>query len=336
MPDSMEAFWGRLGAFADPVNQLAEASCGCALGATDGAIDASDAASRVISQYVALSAQGEKLRQQMVAGVKIPCEVWIAYAIARQDYLNKSQPLFDQLAAKGVTIEQVVYSGGKPVPDPSDPAKYKTLRVQAPLRPPAFVGIDQQCPGTPVMYGANLHSPIGWEPIPISFGSVDASTVSALGAVGSAMLLLVAANGNALGLAGYGAYKTIKQIAVALQDYDAVPSKVLTAYTACFDLGVKSGLSAADAVKRCSTSTSAAQTPVEPTPIVVVPASRVIAKGSFWTWFGIGAVVFIVGSLVVRAVRGRASMSVEDVGRYSRSHGPILIGDLYFHPRGRR
>jgi hypothetical protein len=340
----MDAFWRSLGDFAAPASSLAGDGCGCSLGLAPGekTIDASEAASRVVSQYVALSNQGEKLRQLMVAGVKIPCDVWAAYASARQDYIVKSQPLFDQLAAKGVTVEQVVYSGGKPKPDPSDPSKYVTLRVQAPLRPPAFVGINKECPTVPVMYGATLQGSIGWEPTPISLGSVASSVVSALGTAGGAMFLLIASNGTTLGLAGYGAYKTLKQVAVILQDYDASPSRILTAYTACFDSATKAGMSAADAAKQCQL----VQTSAQDARVAVAKANAQAQQNSglgFWAWVGIGAAVLVVGSIVVRIVRSRVGAAaalispIGEVGRpISAEHDSIFLGDLYFQPRGRR
>lgn len=337
----MEAFWGRLGAFADPVNQLADATCGCALGESGQTLDASEAASRVISQYVALSTQGETLRQMLAAGVKIPCEVWRAYATARQDYLTKSQPFFDQLAAKGVTLEQVVFSGGKPKSDPSDPSKFVTLRVQAPLRPPAFVGINKECPTVPVMYGADLQGNIGWEPVPVLQGSVSNSVLAALGAASTTMLLLIAGNGTTLGLAGYGAYKTFKQVAIVLQDYDASPSRILAAYTACFQAAVKAGIAPAEAAKQCKNvqaSAEAARVAVEQAKAKQKESSGI----GFWAWIGIGTAVILVGSIVIGVIRSRVGAAarlispVGGIGRAPRrSHEPILLGDLYFQPRGR-
>ena len=338
----MEAFWGRLGAFADPVNRLADAACGCALAGGEQTLDASEAASRVISQYAALSTQGETLRQMLAAGVKIPCEVWRAYATARQDYLTKSQPFFDQLAAKNVTLEQVVFSGGKPKPDPSDPNKFVTLRVQAPLRPPAFVGINKECPTVPVMYGANLQGDIGWEPVPILQGSVSSSVLTALGTAGATMLLLIAGNGTTLGLAGYGAYKTYKQVVVVLQDYDASPSRILAAYTACFQAAVKAGVAPTDAAKQCKD----VQTSADAARVAVAQAKAKPGESGigFWAWIGIGAAVIVVGSIVIRVIRSRVGAAarllspVGEIGRAprrSRGHEPILLGDLYFQPRGR-
>jgi hypothetical protein len=351
MADTLEAFYGHLGALADPVNQLADASCGCALGLAPGeaTVDATLAVSKVLGQYAALSAQGETLRQMLVAGAKIPCDVWLAYANARQDYITKSQYVFDQLAAKGVTIEQVVYSGGKPKPDPSDPSKVMSLQVQAPLRPPAFVGIDQQCPGVPVMSGANFRGALGWERTPYQLGSVSSSLLMTLGtAAGTGVLMLMSA-GMPIGLATYGSYKVMKTIAVVLQDYDASPSRILAAYTGCFQAAVKAGVSAVEAAKQCS----AVQTAAEKSREAVAKAQASGGLG-FWGWLGVGTAVVILGSIVFRFVRGRVSLAtrvaraaVADgaLGRAtgkpreqwaSRPGDPILLGDLYYQPRGRR
>jgi hypothetical protein len=349
MADSMEAFWGRLGTFADPVNQLAEASCGCALGdeassfelgATGASIDASAALSKVVAQYVALSTQGETLRQLMAAGVKVPCDVWLAYANARQDYMTKSQYLFDQLAAKNVTVEQVIYSGGKPKLDPNDASRVATLQVQAPLRPPAFVGVNERCPDVPVMSGVNLQGAIGWEPTPLGGSSIPSSTLVALGtAAGTGVLMLMSA-GMPLGLAAYGSYKTIKQIAAFWQDYDASPSRVLAAYTGCFQAEVKAGASTADAAKHCSLiQASATQARVAVAQAQGKPSSGM----GFWGWLGIGAGAFILLTVGVKLLRGsiRAAIPIPGVGesfgrsRRSRRGAPILLGDLYLHPGGR-
>lgn len=340
--DTMAAFWGRLGAFADPVNQLADASCGCALGGAAGStIDATEAMSKVVAQYVALSSQGEILRQMIAAGAQIPCAAWEAYASARQDYLAKSQPLFDQLAAKGITVEQVVFSGGQPVVDPVDSTKVKTLRVQAPLRPPAFVGINQQCPTVPNMSSASLRGAMGWEPLPVQLASAAKTILTAIGSLAAGATLVLLAGGLPMGVVGLGIYKTIKQIAVTWHDYDPSPSKTLSAFTACFQNAVKTGAAAADANKRCASA---------PAVKVLTPPSSSWSTG---TWIGIGAGVILLG-LLWRALRGRAVESApatagagagtEIAPAYpdrarrwvARAGTPILLGDLYWHPRGRR
>jgi len=330
MADTMDAFWNRLGA--------------CCLGASTQSIDATLAMSRIVGQYVALSVQAENLRQIMAKGVQIPCDVWHAYAAARRDYLVKSQAVFDQLAAKGVTVEQVVYSGGKPKIDPTDPNKVVSVQVQAPLRPPAFVGISQQCPGVPVMSGTSLRGSLGWERTPILLSAVPASVVRALGTATMATLTLFAA-GTPVGLAAQNAYQTYKSIAVILQDYDSSPSRILTAYTGCFQAAIKAGLSASDANKQCSAvQASAQQARVSEAQAKAAAAAAAAGGLGFWGWLGVGAAVILVGSILIRYIRSRlapvaALLPVGEPGslprgRYSKPGDPILLGDLYYHPRG--
>jgi len=104
MHDSMDAFYSHLGASAELGDQPID-GCGCnvsepELGAVSVAVDAALAMGKVIEQYVAVTAQGEALRRIVVAGVQVPCEVWTAYANARQEYTTKSQQLFDQLTPR--------------------------------------------------------------------------------------------------------------------------------------------------------------------------------------------------------------------------------------------
>jgi len=347
MPDTMEAFWRGLSDFADTAVDMS--GCGCnsglgeqgELGASNASTDATEAMSKVLKRYVELSLQGESLRQMMVAGVKIPCEVWAAYASARQDYLTKSQEVFDQLSKRGVTVEQVIYSQGKPAVDPTDPNKVRTLRVNAPLRPPAFVGLN--CPGVANMQGASFAGDIGWERMPISLGfipiaaagaAVAACTAATLGAC----LVLVGAGSVILGIAGYAGYKIMKQVAVAIREYESSPSKTVAAYTSCFQSLTKGGLSAADAVKQCQGSQTSAQQYAK-------DRGDQDNKGfGFWAWLGVGAAVVVVGGIVVRVLRSRAAAAAALISpiplpvgeatqprRHSRPRG-ILMGDLYLHP----
>ena len=341
--DTMDAFWSRLGAFADPVDQLADTGCGCSMGAAASdvgtSMDATAAMSQVLARYTALSTQGETLRQMMQTGMKIPCEVWLAYAQARQDYLAKSQAVFDQLAQKDITVEQVVYSQGKPQADPNDPNKVRTVRIQAPLRPPAFVGINEQCPGVPVMYGASLHGAIGWEPMPVSLGALPiAAAATCVAATLGGCLILIGSGTVVLGVAGYLAYKVIKAVVVRAQGYDPSSLGTVTSYTSCFQGLVKSGMTPADAAKQCASLQPAGQSGMPPS-----------SSGlSLWSWLGIGAGVIILGSFMLRFIRGRApapapmqlapgvgGLGRRPRGRYSKSSDPILLGDLYYQPRGR-
>jgi len=340
MAGSLEDFYERLGDWGEPAKPVIDVEYtvngSVGLGAA-GTIDATVAMSKVVTQYVALSAQAETLRQMLTVGVKVPCDVWAAYASARQDYMTKSQYLFDQLSAKGVTVEQVIYSGGRPAIDPSDPTKVRTLQVNAPLRPPAFAFASQQCPGLPVMSGARLRGAIGWEPVPVLAG-ITSSLVSA-GWMNAVVLL---ASGNFMGLAGYGSYKVGKQIAAIWEDYDASPSRILVAYTGCFQAAVKGGLTAAAAAKACQAVQASAQDAR-----VAVARANASASNSlgFWGWLGVGAGVVILGSMVLRFMRSRAGAAVRLVAPVGGFGGcpaapealdGVALGELYFKPRRRR
>jgi hypothetical protein len=339
MAGSLEDFYAQLGAplaAAPPVIDV-EYTVNGELGAA-GTIDATVAMSKVVTQYVALSTQGETLRQMLTAGVKIPCEVWSAYANARQDYLSKSQRLFDQLSAKGVTVEQVIYSQGKPQMDPQDPTRVRTLQVAAPLRPPAFVGINQQCPGVAVMAGAYFAGSMGWEPVPVLNG-VASSTFAALNAATFTSAAFLVAAGIPLGLAGYGAYKTLKQVAAVWEDYDASPSRILAAYTGCFQAAVKSGMSAVDAANRCA----AVQTSAQDAAVARARANASASNGlGFWGWLGVGAGVVILGSVVLKLLRSRAVAAARLLSPIGgcpttpEALDGIALGELYFRPKRRR
>lgn len=327
--------------------QAPSSGCGCGLGAASldvtSTMDATQAMSRVLARYVELSLQGESLRQLMVKGVQIPCSVWAAYAEARQDYMTKSQLVFDQLTKKDITVEQVIYSGGKPAVDPSNPSRVRTIQVQAPLRPPAFLGIDQQCPGVPMMYGHDLQGTEGWAPIPVELGFLPLALVGgAVAACAAATLgsclILVGAGAVVLGIAGYAGYKIMQQVAVSVKAYASSPSKIVAAYTACFQSQVASGVSTAIAADRCSGVQKSAQE----------YAKAVLTSDGwgFWTWAAVGGGVLIAGGLLALYLRNRVSSALGPArmlvpgmagsrGRKSRRGGtPMLLGDLYLHPRG--
>lgn len=348
--DTMAQFFGSLGALAEPVQALARG--GVDFGAAGQAQDASRAMSIILQQYAVLSAEGERLRQVLVAGGRVPCDIWNAYNQACLDYLAKSQPVFDQLAQKGVTVDQVVYQNGQPVPDPSAPGQYKTLRVAAPLRPPGFGFSATQCPGIANFQGTFRG---GWTPVPvednISLGSVPASVLSALGT--GALLFLTSLSGTPIGAAGYGAFKTYQQLSVVLEAYYDPPARIVAAYTECFEKSVKAGMPAAQASSTCAQVQTSAQ-----------QYAQSKASGSsdsswgFWMWVGVGGAVLLAGGLLALYLRGRVSRAlgpahifVPGIGgafdrnavypttrlmgnRKARQQGvPVLLGDLYLHPR---
>jgi hypothetical protein len=339
MPDQLEAFLGRLGGFADPVNQMA-ASCGCStnLGATDTfqTLDATVAVSRMLRQYTELSLLGNKLATILQARGKIPCAVWTAYGQARQDYLVKSQELLDQLAKQDITIEQTVWSQGKPVMSATNPNEVKTVRIQAPLRPPAFAtGAYAGCTGISQMYGAlggadDNTSPLGLGAVPIAIVAPLVAVCTA--ATAGACIALIAAGSIVVGIVGYAAYKSVQQVAVMMREYQSAPSKTIAAYTDCVTKLVASGYSQADASTRCTGSQVSAQ---------AYAAERGAGDSwSSWTWALIGLGVVVGGFAVWKLTQPRQSAiaGIEHEPQALPAMKPgkaILMGDLYFHPRSR-
>jgi hypothetical protein len=290
--------------------------------------DATQAMSKITTQYVSLSTQAEQLRQVLAAGGKVPCEVWAAYAQARQDYLTKAQPVFDQLAQKGITVEQVIYSAGKPRVDPNDASKVLTVQVQAPLRPPAFMGLP--CPGLPNMAGA-----VGWQPVALG-GSIANSTVAGLAGAVAGTLILVASGGTLMGVAAYGGYKTYKQVAVVLDEFDASPTRILAAYTSCVASGAKAGLAPTDAANRCS---SVQQTAQQYSTEQAKLRNEANAGLGFWGWLGVIVGVAVVGTVAFKMIGSRAGAAVRlvsPVGGLEDVPGleGVALGELYFRPHG--
>lgn len=350
MSDTMARFFGSLGAFAAPVQELARgADCGCGLGAAE-TLDASDALARVLQQYATLSALGERLRQILVAGGQVPCPVWNAYNQACLDYLAKSQPVFDQLTQKGVVVDQVVYSAGKPVPDPKAAGHYKTLRVNAPLRPSGFGFTSTSCPGIANFQDSSAVG--GWVPVPIEMGSVSATTLSAMGT--SAVFLLSSLSGLAIGTVAYGAYKTYQQVSVWLESFADQSAGTVAAYTDCVERSVKSGLTAERASAACFGSQQSAQANT-----LEQLKAKLSADGwGFWTWVAIGGGVLVAGGLLAFWLRNRMSEALGPARLFvpgmadgfesdtnhppvrlarsrktRRGRAPLLLGDLYLHPR---
>lgn len=327
--DPMAQFLGSLGLYAAPVQNLArENTCGCGFGATDTGEtqDAARAMSTILSRYAELSAQGERLRQILVAGGQVPCEIWGAYNSACIDYLQKSQSVFDQLAQKSITVEQVVYSGGQPVADPSNPGMVKSLRVSAPLRPPAFGFTATSCPGIANFQGTEV-SGGGWVPIPIEMGSI---TTQAAQAASGMFILLLSSMGTPLGTAGYGAYKTVQQVAVWLEAYFDAPTRLVAAYTDCFERLTKGGLAPAKASSQCAVSQASAQQ--------YAKDKAKSKEWGFWTWAAIGGAVLVTGGVLALYLRGRVANVLAPVRMLSgsayrrksrRGQRSMLLGKLH-------
>lgn len=290
----MANFIGRLGAFAPAVLDIA-----APFGAVGGSEDATLAMQRLLQQYADLSARGEKLRQILTTGATIPCAVWDAYNQACLDYLQKGQVVFDQLTQRGISVEQVAYSGGKPVSDPNVPGQYRTLRVAAPLRPPAFTFVQSQCPSVANFQGwVGGWRPVpisGWQPIPIELGAVSDAILASFKF--SVFFLLTGPAGIA-GAVGVGGTRALTQIAVSVMAYLESPKQIIDAYTTCFDRQVAAGIKADAAGQRCFDVQQSAQS---------YAATRPGSGGwGFWTWMALGGAVLVAGGALALYLRRRA------------------------------
>jgi hypothetical protein len=256
--------------------------------------DATKTMQEILQRYAALSQQGEKLRQVLVAKGTVPCAVWGAYNEACLDYLKKSQAVFDQLTQKGIAVDQIVYSAGQPVADPNVSGAYKTLRVNAPLRPPAFGFTAASCPGIPTFQGIDLEGTAGWSPIPLELGSLPATMFTA---IGTGMIMVLTAGAAPIGAAAYGSYKTYQTVSVWIEDYFDPPVRILQAFTDCFVKSVQNGLSAERASAQCSAAQTSAQQ--------YAKDKAAADSWGFWSWVGVGTAVLVVGGALALYLRGR-------------------------------
>lgn len=287
------------------MDQLAD--CGCGLGAAEAVQDATQAVAAILARHSAISAQGDRLRQVLAAKGRIPSAVSAAYDRAGLDYVAKSRSVLDQLARKGVTIEQVVYTDGKPEPDPLQPGQYKSLRVVAPL---------------PVV---DLSAPLaggGWVPLPIEMGSVSQEVASA---VQGAVVVLLAPSRVSIGAVGPSSSKTWQQVAVTLLPFDDAALQAVTAFADCFDRmvrGGKTGVKAADACGKSAGGLGALFGSVPP-------------LAELWPYILVGAAAAVAGWALHAWLQRSGSLAGCDVaGPKTRRGGrPLLLGDLYLHSR---
>jgi hypothetical protein len=263
----------------------------------------------MLAQYAALVAQGAALQKIVARKVEVPCAVWTAYANARQDYLTKAQEVFEQLTAKGIAVEQVLYSSeGKPKLDPSNPARAATARLLAPLRPPAFVGLTKQCPSVADMAGAQLAG-LGWERTPIQLASVPLSQIKGLGVAPNVLALVTST--AIVGFATPARYQAVKPVAVLPRAFALDSLQTVSAFTSCFQAQGAN----ADAGRRC-------------TPPSLTRATR---SWAFWGLLGLGAFTLFMYGVIARAFQRAALAGPE----HSNPGDPIFLGDLYWQPRGR-
>ena len=113
-------------------------------------------------QYQMLSGAGALLQQLTKArGKPLPCSLLDSYHRAVREYLHTGQQIIDAFAKQGITLRQVIFRGGKPVPDANAVGGVKSIWFRAPLRPPVFV-TRKICPQITHLSGApNLGNPLG-------------------------------------------------------------------------------------------------------------------------------------------------------------------------------
>ncbi len=303
MTDSLDAFWGQIGNALDSSDGV----CGCALGASANTIDATLAVSRSLAQYAALVAQGTALQKITARKIEVPCAVWTAYANARQDYLIKTQEIFDQLAAKGITIERVLCSSsGVPKLDPGNPARVATARLLAPLRPPAFTGLTKQCPGVVDMAGAQIAG-LGWERVPIQLASVPLSAIKGMGV--SPNVLTLVGETSVVGFASPTQHQSVESAGILPRAFALAGLQTVSAFTTCF----QNRGATPDAGRRCA-----------------VPGGTTRSL-ELLGLLGIGIIAVFMGGVIARAFQRAALAGPE----HSNPGDPIFLGDLYWQPRGR-
>jgi hypothetical protein len=255
--------------------------------------DATQAMQAILQRHTELSRQGEALRQILEAKGAVPCEIWGAYNDACLDYLTKSQAVFDQLAQRGIEVDQVVYADGQPVPDPDQPGYYKTLRVQAPLRPPAFGFTKDSCPGIAAFQGSTT----GWVPVPITDDALGSVASTVWTSVASGAIFVLFGGTLPIGAVANDGSKIYKAVAIWLDDFNDSPLRLVQAFTDCVVKLTKSGMPADQATKQCSSTPAAVQQ----------PAAKVVAaikRLGVWPWVAFGTVVVIM--VVARHRRARA------------------------------
>lgn len=310
MPDQLETFFTRLGMFRNPMKSAGDA-CGCDLGESNtlgesyATEDATQAVSLMLAKYTELSLLGNKLAQILQGKGKIPCEVWRAYADARQDYMTKSTELLNQLAAREITIHQTVWSQGKPVMDATDPNKVKTVFIQAPLRPPSFAaGAYAQCVGIGPMYGvfageADIApSPYGLGALPLALVPVVAVCTAA---TAGACVVLVLGVSTIVGIASYAGYKSLQQIGITVRDYVSSPAKTVSAYTDCVSRLTASGFTPAQATEQCMGSQTAAQQHAQAQTKAGIAATGL----PYWVWGGIAVGLLVGGYFLISHAKQR-------------------------------
>jgi len=181
----------------------------------------------------------------------LPCKVISNYNQAVKEYLNTGKQVFDQLAAKGIVVDQIVYRDGKPAQAPDDASKILVQTLVSPLRPAIFVP-GPECPAA-VRFAGQNEAPLGIAPLVV--GVIEASLAAgrAIGPwlmrTGGAAVLLYF-TGEAV-KATVGPLTIVRDTVVG-HDPAALP----TAYTKCIEVAIAAGVSPEKAGNDCNAKTA--------------------------------------------------------------------------------
>jgi len=206
--------------------------------------NAADALKILTSNYANLSRYGSKLMElgRSAPGVPLPCQIIDNYHRAVNEYLSFGRKIFQLLDKNKMQVEQVVYKEGKPQLDAK--GNVRTLRISAPLRPPAFVVTNTFCPSaTRVsgLYGINPRSEIG------------VGSLVALAAIPLAKLLTVTVGGIVVvGVTGYYGVEALRQVRLTFTNApDFKPAEQVAAWEKCADHAKKIGMTPEQILKGC-------------------------------------------------------------------------------------
>lgn len=152
-------------------------------------------------------------------GVPISAETQALYRVALRSYMEYGRDLFDTLIKEGLQPEQVVIRDGAPVVDPSDPGRYKTLKIDAPLLP------------SPVLPGA-------WQPIS-GVGAVPVAIV----AIGGIVLRVVTSRLATIAVGGYIGLQALEKLNITLhgRPLEHKPVELLVMQLQIYDKCVAAG-----------------------------------------------------------------------------------------------
>lgn len=100
------------------------------------------AVEKMQARYISLSKQGTELSHvAQKLGKPLPASVVRTYHVAVDDYLKFGRQVFASLDEHKISVDQIILRNGKPIPDPGNPTKFRTVRISAPLSPPMFSGM---------------------------------------------------------------------------------------------------------------------------------------------------------------------------------------------------